>query len=68
MFLESVSEEVTRRLTSAEAHSTQWSRQHLANLLWAYATLELHPGGRMMAAVVEVGPPLPSKLHALSGR
>jgi len=30
--------------------------QHLANLLWAFATLELHPGRRMMDAVVEVLP------------
>ena len=29
--------------------------QHLANLLWAFATLDLHPGRRMMDAVVEVG-------------
>ena len=28
--------------------------QHLANLLWAFATLELHPGRWMMDAVVEV--------------
>ena len=28
--------------------------QHLANLLWAFATLDLHPGRRMMDAVVEV--------------
>ena len=30
--------------------------QHLANLLWAFATLELHPGRRMMDAVIEVMP------------
>ena len=57
MFLEAVSEEVAARLNSAEAQGTQWSRQHLANLLWAYATLDLHPGARMMAAVVEASTP-----------
>lgn len=41
MFLEAVSKEVARRLGSTEAHSPQWSRQHLANLLWVSCRREL---------------------------
>ena len=36
--------EVTRRLLDAEA-ADDFSRQHLANFIWALATLEHDPGG-----------------------
>ena len=37
----SIAREVTARLAGAEAGS--FSRQHLANLIWAFATLEVAP-------------------------
>jgi hypothetical protein len=36
---------VTRRLLDAEA-ADDFSRQHLANFIWALATLEHDPGGQ----------------------
>ena len=36
---------MTRRLLDAEA-ADDFSRQHLANFIWALATLEHDPGGR----------------------
>ena len=38
-FLMAAADEVTSRLASANAST--FSRQHLANLIWAYATLEV---------------------------
>ena len=38
----SIAREVTARLTSLDACS--FSRQHLANLIWAFATLEVRTG------------------------
>lgn len=38
-FLAAAADEVTSRLASANA--TSFSRQHLANFIWAYATLEV---------------------------
>ena len=38
-FLTAVADEVTSRLASPAAST--FSRQHLANLIWAYATLEV---------------------------
>jgi hypothetical protein len=42
--LSSIAAEVTRRLLDAEA-ADDFSRQHLANFVWAVATLEHDPGG-----------------------
>jgi hypothetical protein len=38
-FLAAAADEVTSRLASSNA--TSFSRQHLANFIWAYATLEV---------------------------
>lgn len=42
--LMSITNEVTRRLLEPVA-AEDFSRQHLANLVWALATLEYDPGG-----------------------
>lgn len=43
---------MTARLGKPE-EAIKFSRQHLANCLWAMATLELLPSGRLLAAVAE---------------
>ena len=44
--------ELTARLSKAE-EAAKFSRQHLANSLWALATLERLPSGRLLIAVAE---------------
>jgi hypothetical protein len=43
--------EVTIRLTQGESET--FSRQHLANTVWAYATLEVDPGWRLLSAMAD---------------
>lgn len=50
--MQAVEVEVTARLGVPE-EAIKFSRQHLANSLWAMATLELLPSGRLLAAVAE---------------
>lgn len=50
--MQAVEMEVTARLGMPE-EAIKFSRQHLANSLWAMATLELLPSGRLLAAVAE---------------
>lgn len=47
-----VETEMTARLGKPE-EAAKFSRQHLANTLWALATLELLPSGRLLEAVAE---------------
>ena len=48
--MQAVEIEMTKRLGQPE-EAAKFSRQHLANSLWAMATLELLPCGRLLAAV-----------------
>ena len=50
--MQAVEVEVTARLGMPE-EAIKFSRQHLANSLWAMATLEMLPSGRLLAAVAE---------------
>ncbi len=50
--MQAVEVEVTTRLGVPE-EAIKFSRQHLANSLWAMATLELLPSGRLLAAVAD---------------
>ncbi len=50
--MQAVEVEVTARLGVPE-EAIKFSRQHLANSLWAMATLELLPSGCLLAAVAE---------------
>ena len=50
--MHAVEVEVTARLEKPE-EAVKFSRQHLANSLWAMATLELLPPGRLLAAVAD---------------
>ncbi len=43
---------VTARLGIPE-EAVKFSRQHLANSLWAMSTLKLLPSGRLLAAVAQ---------------
>ena len=47
-----VETELTARLGKPE-EAAKFSRQHLANTLWALATLELLPSGRLLEAFAE---------------
>lgn len=48
----SIATEVTRRLLEPTA-ADDFSRQHLANLVWALATLEYDPGKRSLLALAD---------------
>ncbi|KAK9842858.1 hypothetical protein WJX74_003528 [Apatococcus lobatus] len=41
-----------RQLPIENSSSTMFTRQHLANILWAYATLETHPGVAMLRLAI----------------
>ena len=46
--MEAVASEVSKRLAGPKA--SEFSRQHLANTLWAYATLDVDAGKRFLGA------------------
>ena len=50
--MKAVEKEMTARLAEPE-EAAKFSRQHLANSLWAMATLELLPSGRLLHAIAE---------------
>lgn len=50
-FMEAAAYIVTQRLQGSEADD--FSRQHLSNLIWAYATMEKQPGGGMSDATAK---------------
>lgn len=50
--MHAVEMEMSMRLGKPD-EAIKFSRQHLANSLWALATLELLPSGRLLAAVAE---------------
>ena len=71
-FLAAVGRVVTARLQGPDAPS--FSRQHLSNLMWAYATVEKQPGSSMLDMVAKASLCPPSILihicvcMALAGR
>lgn len=50
--LAAVGRVVTERLQGSEAAA--FTRQHLSNLMWAYATLDKQPGSPMLDIVAKV--------------